>query len=126
MADSDEIPEATPSALAAYCQRPTRRATDPYELFQRYGALDRARIDPRLWRYDSGGGYTEAVIAAAAVAKCTTQGFDVDDLLARAAAFPRPELRRIHEAGYTETMLQCRKCGAWWRESQPEAHKPGC
>jgi hypothetical protein len=47
-------------------------------------------IDQRLWKMDNGG-YTRAVLDAAAAAKCDWKtGFDVEDLVARAIASPRP------------------------------------
>jgi hypothetical protein len=56
-------------------------------------------LDQRLWRTDSAA-HTDVVIAAAASAKCSfSNGFDVDDLVARARAIPRPQLKRIDERG---------------------------
>lgn len=95
-------------------------------MYRRRNALYAARIDPRLWQFDEGGGFTGPVLAAAAVAKCTEQGFDVDDLVVRAAEFLRPDLRRIHEVYFTEAIFECQKCGARWHESKEAAHKPGC
>lgn len=101
------------------------RASDPPGFMRRSVALSDL-VDLRLWRLE-GGALTDAVLAAASVAPCSyAKGFDVDDLVARAAASPRPSPERIDEPGYTEPMLLCRKCGAWWRESQSEDHRPGC
>lgn len=122
----DAVPEVSAADFGAYYRRhgPLRGSDSP-ALQHRFTALLQVR-DPRLWRTDSGAP-TDAVIASAATVACTVSiGFDVDDLVARAATIPRPELERIAEPGYTEPMLLCRKCGAWWGESKEAGHRPGC
>jgi hypothetical protein len=120
------IPEVDPNQFATYHRKSGPwRGSDPPDMRKRSTAL--AEIaDARLWKTD-GGGYTDAVVAAAAVAKCDWKsGFDVEDLLAKAMALPRPALKLLNEPGFTEPMLLCNKCGAWWGQSQSEAHQPGC
>jgi len=93
-------------------------------MYRRSVALSELR-DARLWVTDSGG-YTDAVLAAAAVARCTSKGLDVDDLVARAAASVRPPVQRLSEPGFTEPIFVCKKCGAWWKESDSPSHRAGC
>lgn len=125
-ADPDAVPEVSPDEFTKYFRLARSiRGSDPPGMGRRCMALMDLQ-DPRLWCTD-GGACTDAVVAAAAVARCSfSKGFDVDDLVTRAMASPRPPLERLDEPGFTEPMLLCNKCGAWWKESESEAHRPGC
>jgi hypothetical protein len=117
--------QASPDFARYYRQQGAMRATDR-TLYVRLKAL-LAVLDQRIWKTDTGGAHTVIVITAAAVAKCSfSNGFDVDDLVARARALPRPQPRRLDEPWHTERMLVCDKCGACWGESKGDGHRPDC
>ena len=124
---ADEIPPADPRRFLEYYRRKgPMNATDGHPLVGRTAALLDVR-DPRLFRVGDGD-YTDGVVLAAAVAPCTSKGFDVDDLFKRASEPPRPaaEVRLPTEPWYKEPMMHCRKCGLWWWQSEPEKHRDGC
>ena len=124
--DPDAVPEVLPHEFVEHYRR--RDALGPAHGVKAVRASKLTDVrEKRVWVYQEGGGFTDAVIRAAASARCTFEnGFDVDDLIARAKAVPRRAPKVINEPGYKEPMLLCEKCGAWWRQSQSDGHRPDC